>query len=401
MNKAGRVSPTTHPSMEWGMRLVECVVKGQQSSEQAREFKGMRSRTVWHAQHGCFSIARHSCRQRAEKHWAPWTERGRHCLRGCERWKKGSGCLRKSLSSTKELITCISGGGKRSESKVNGVCAHDISCLKGIQVSPRDFSPYPAGERMSQSTSMDHTRLTTPGRNPKSLQQAAWSGMVWNEGHCSKQWAAASSSSTSMGRVFCFWTVFPLGAKAACCKCLVMWQHKRETTDTPRKVPLGKRNVWGTALLGLPLRSTPSDCQRAWLCQATMELVDNGGYASKYIFPVKAILLNLDSLILAILISVSSSWLQCSSPKALFPQKCWLMLSHQQADEQKRKHSREKLSKSHHPDMTAEAREPLSHTPPPTGRKTPSQSQKAKKDLWDSQNDGHLQVKFCDQAFCS
>lgn len=118
--------------------------------------------------------------------------------------------------------------------------------------------------------------------------------------------------------------------------------------------------------------ATPSDCEHAWLCQASMELVDNGGYASKYIFPVKTILLNLDSLILAILISVSSSWLQCSSPKALFPQKCWLMLSHQQADEQKRKHSREKLSKSHHPDMTAEAKEPLSHTPPPTGRKTPS-----------------------------
>ena len=144
--------------------------------------------------------------------------------------------------------------------------------------------------------------------------------------------------------------------------------------------------------------ATLSDCKHDWFCQPSRELVDNSGYGSKYIFPVKAILLNLDSLILAILISVSSSWLQCSSPKALFPQKCWLMLSHQQADEQKRKHSGGKLSKSHYPNTTAEARKPLSHTRPPTGWKTPSWSHRDKNDLWDSQNNRHLQVKFCDQA---
>lgn len=47
------------------------------------------------------------------------------------------------------------------------------------------------------------------------------------------------------------------------------------------------------------------------------------------------------------------------------------MLSDQQADEQKQKHLGERLSKSHHPDKTAEAGEPLSHTSPPTVWKTP------------------------------
>lgn len=219
----------------------------------------------------------------------------------------------------------------------------------------------------SPDTSMDHTRVITTREKPQIFSTGC---RVWNEERCSEQWAAASFSSTVISWVFCFWTVFPLGDKAAHSNCLARWQYKREITDMQTKVPLGKseKHLYEDSHTG----ATPWDCEYAWLYQDSVELVCNSGSGSKYVFLEKAILLNLGSLILAILISVSSSWLQCLSPKALFPQKCWLMLSHQQADEQKRKHSGERLSESHHPGITAEAKEPLSHTPPPTGCKTPS-----------------------------
>lgn len=161
------------------MRLLGCVVEGQQSSQQAREFKGMRSRTVWHAQRGCLSIVRHSCLQRAEKHWAPRTESGRHRLRDRQRQKKGSGCLRKSLSSTKELIACTSGGSKRSDSRVKGVCAHGILSQGHSGATWRLLSLLCRWDTVIESpgTSVDHMRLITPGRNPRSCQQAAGYGM--------------------------------------------------------------------------------------------------------------------------------------------------------------------------------------------------------------------------------
>lgn len=140
---------------------------------------------------------------------------GRHCVRSCQKWKKGSTCLRQSLSSTKGLVAFVSGGGgRRSDSKVNGVPVHGISrafpchletCLLTMQMGHCHKEPWYIYGPCKVDDTRENPQISSTGRN---------------EGHCSKQWAAASSSNTDMGQVFCSWTVFPLGAKTICCKYL-------------------------------------------------------------------------------------------------------------------------------------------------------------------------------------
>ena len=161
-----------------------------------------------HDRCGCFSVVRYSSLQIAEKHWTPWTERDRHCRRGCQRQKKGSGCLRKSHSSLKELVACTSGGGKRSDSKVHGVVHTASPVSRAFGGYPETYLPTLQVGHCHREPWFIHGPYEVDNTRKK-LWISSTGSRVWNEGCCSKQWAAARSSSTNMGWVFCFWTAFP------------------------------------------------------------------------------------------------------------------------------------------------------------------------------------------------